>query len=135
MAPKSNLFAFSKFMLSEHGFRNNDEGFELQMYAPYYRNLILSLINDITLTIDGKEIPRDNIRFSVHGKTYLLDDMQRVTDDCWDFGQPALVQCAYSGGLSPGQHDVRAVVAFRVSYLPFDTRAENEKRLTLAASL
>jgi hypothetical protein len=135
MAPKSNLFAFSKFMLSDQGFRNVGSpqlsGFQLQMFAPYYRNLILSLINDLELTVDGEEIPRESIRFSIHGNTYSLDAMEKMTDDCWDFGKPAVIDVAWPGGLAAGKHDVRAVVTFRVSYLPFDTVAENEKELQL----
>lgn len=134
MAPKSNLFAFSKFMLSEQGFKKTSTGFELNMYAPYYRNLILSLINDIRLTVDGSEVPRDSIHFIVHGNRYSLDALASATEDCWDFGQPALVECDLPSSLSVGPHTIRAVVAFRVSYLPFDTVAENEKTLVLSNS-
>ena len=122
-----------KLMIVEDSLENVDGGFAFLGRLPYYRGLGLSMIEDIQVTIDGDLIPRDNIRFSVRGKTYTLDQMETVYDDRWNFGEKALITALKPGGLSAGAHTLEMAVRNRVSYLPFVPTTKCVMELALAA--
>lgn len=100
---------------------------------PYYRGLGLSMIEDIGVTIDGEKISRENIRFSVRGRVWTLDQMETEYGDRWNFGEKARVTALIPGGLTAGKHKIECAVRMRVSYLPFVPTTKDAKELTLAA--
>ena len=125
-------------MICTDGFENVVEegetvGFAFLGRLPYYRGLGLSMIEDIAVSVDGEAVPRDDIRFSVRGKTYTLDAMETVYDDRWNFGEPARITVPRAGGLSPGSHRIEFAVRMRISYLPFVPTTKDSKELALAA--
>ena len=129
---------FDKMMLCDEGFENVTEngetvGFSLLARLPYYRGLGLSMIEDIGLTIDGEPVAREDIRFSVRGRSWTLDEMETVYDDRWNFGEKAKVTVLHAGGLTPGAHKVEIAVRMRVSYLPFVPTTKTGRDLQLAA--
>jgi hypothetical protein len=84
---------------------------------PYYRGQVLSAVEDIALTIDGAKVPREDVRFTVRGKTWTLDELETTYDDRWEFGEVAEV--SVPGRLASGKHTVTAAVQLRISYLPW----------------
>ncbi len=114
---------------------DNDEitGFAFLGRLPYYRGLGLSMVEDILVTVDGEDIARENVRLSVGGKTYALDELETVYDNRWNFGEKARITVLKSGGLGDGSHEVGFGVRFRVSYLPFVPTTKDKKTLALAA--
>ncbi|WP_313231528.1 DUF6379 domain-containing protein [Sphingobium yanoikuyae] len=129
---------FDKMMLCDEGFANvvdNGEtiGFSLLARLPYYRGLGLSMIEDISLSIDGDPVPREDVRFSVRGRSWTRDEMETVYDDRWNFGEKATVTVLRPGGLTPGAHKVDIAVRMRVSYLPFVPTTKTGRELQLAA--
>lgn len=100
---------------------------------PYYRGLGLSMIEDIQVSIDGEKVAREDVRFSVRGKTYTLDEMESVYDDRWNFGEKARITALKPGGFGPGTHKIEFAVRMRVSYLPFVPTTKDTKELALAA--
>lgn len=132
-----NPFGYDSYMICDDGFRNVAEngklvGFQLRMRLANYRGYVLSQIEDIRIAVDGQAIPRQDIRFSVSGKTYTLDEMEEVVDDRWELRQVATVRCLKSGGLAPGEHEVSAEEHIRASYLPMTAVARLTKKLMLA---
>jgi len=95
------------------------EGWELGARLPYYRGQTLSAVEDIGLAIDGEKVPREQIRFSVRGKSWTLDELETVYEERWEFGEVARISVAQPGGLAPGAHQVTASVQLRISYLPW----------------
>lgn len=108
-------------------------GFAFLGRLPYYRGLGLSMIEDIQVSADDEAIPRENVRFSVRGKTYTLDQMETVYDDRWNFGEKARIIVLKPGGLAAGKHKIEFAVRMRVSYLPFVPTTKDTKELALAA--
>lgn len=104
-------------------------GFAVLARLPYYRGLGLSMVEDIAVSIDGEKIPRSDIRFSVRGRTWTLDQMETEYGDRWNFGEKARVLVQKAGGLSPGKHVVEVGVRMRVSYLPFVPTTVDRKEL------
>jgi hypothetical protein len=125
-------------MICTELFENVEEGGTVTGFAflgrlPYYRGLGLSMIEDIQVSADGEKIAREDIRFSVRGKTYTLDEMESVYDDRWNFGEKARIIALKPGGLAPGKHRIEFAVRMRVSYLPFVPTTKDSKELALAA--
>ena len=108
-------------------------GFAFRGRLPYYRGLGLSMIENISVSVDGEPVAREDIRFSVRGRTWTLDEMETEYGDRWNFGEKALITVLRPGGLTPGAHQVEFGVTMRVSYLPFVPTTKDTKELTLAA--
>ena len=122
-----------KLMIVEDSLTNVEGGFTFLGRLPYYRGLGLSMVEDLQIVIDGEAIARDDVRFSVRGKTYTLDQMETVYDDRWNFGEKATITALKAGGLAPGKHVLEFAVRNRVSYLPFVPTTKCVKELALAA--
>jgi hypothetical protein len=94
-------------------------GWQLGARLPYYRGQILSAVEDIALAVDGEKIPREQVRFTVRGRTYTLEQLETEYVERWEFGEVAEVSVLQPGGLAPGRHQVTAAVQLRISYLPW----------------
>lgn len=113
-----------------NGFKNVEKegsivGFEFQFKAQYYRGFTLSIIRDIQVNIDGEDMKRENIRFTVNGATFTLEEMRTVIDSDyrWEFGDYATVTVLKEGGLAKGTHHIKAMQIIAPSYMPFMTEA------------
>lgn len=128
---------FDRYIICEHDFRNviSDQGvmgFQLRTRLPYYRGLGLSMVQDITLVVDGQAIPRDALSVTVHGNTYSLSAMETEYVDRWEFGEEAVLTARLPGGLAKGLHKVDLTHTLRISYLPFLSIGSDTKVLALA---
>ena len=124
--------AFESYMIGEELERRPD-GFRIPIRIPYYRGIVLSLIEDFEVTVDGERFPRDAIRFTVRDSTLTLDEVAVDGRTRWEFGEWAALEVEKPGGLEPGEHDVEIVGQFRISYLPWPMRPEASKRVRAAA--
>lgn len=94
------------------------EGFELKTHITYYRGIPCSMVHDIKVFVDGTEIPREDLLFSVDGEDFFtLDELETVTTYKWEYGEPGIIRAKKKGGLT-GEHEVRLVVGVRVAYVP-----------------
>jgi len=107
------------------------EGFAVLARLPYYRGLGLSMVEDIGVTVDGEKVARENIRFSVRGRSWTLAEMETEYGDRWNFGDKARVIVKRPGGLKGGEHDVEVAVRMRISYLPMVPTTRDQKRLKM----
>lgn len=95
-------------------------GYEMQTHITYYRGIPLSMVNDIRVTTDGKQVPREQIRCTVDGGEYwfTLDEMKTVVEHKWEFGEPMTVRVLEDGGLTKGKHEIDLNVIVRTAYIP-----------------
>ena len=129
---------FDQHIICEDGFSNISEngkitGFVFLARLPYYRGLGLSMIEDVGVTIDGAAVPRSDVRFSLRGQSWMLDELETNYDDRWNFGEKAQIIVERPGGLAVGKHLLEASVRYRVSYLPFVPTTKCSKELVLSA--
>lgn len=107
------------------GFKNLERDgkiteFQFQFKLQYYRGITLSIIRDIGVWIDGEQVRREDLLFSVNGEDFTLEEMRTVTDPDyrWEFGEWATVKVLKDGGLKPGNHHIKAVQIVAPSYMP-----------------
>ncbi len=96
-------------------------GYSFTFKAQYYRGITLSIVRGIDINVDGTDEKREDIRFTVNGETFTLDEMLTVVDSDyrWEFGEYATVTVLRDGGLAKGLHHIRAVQHISPSYMPF----------------
>lgn len=108
-------------------------GFALGVRLPYYRGQPLSVVEDIAVKVDGVAVPREQVRFSVRGKSWTLDQLEENTAERWEFGEVAEVSVLQPQGLAAGGHEVAVGVQLRISYLPWSPVTNCSRTETIAA--
>ena len=110
---------YDKHIIYPDSLRNDgDAGWRVGVRLPYYRGQVLSAVEDIALTVDGEKVAREDVRFTVRGKTWTLDELETTYDERWEFGEVAEVSVP-GASLAAGRHTVTAAVQLRISYLPW----------------
>jgi hypothetical protein len=112
-----------RYMFNPEGFKNvevNEKviGFQFDFKIQYYRGVTLSIIRNIEVNVDGEEFNREDIRFTIEGDTFTLDEMETVITYRWKYGQYATVTVLKDGGLSKGKHNIKATQTIAPSYMP-----------------
>lgn len=92
-------------------------GFEIKAKIPYYRGVCLSLIDDVRISLDGKEYTKDQMTFTVGGDTYSFEEMETMTTLRWEYGEKATIFIKAPGGIFLGSHKVELFIGIRVSYM------------------
>jgi len=108
-------------------------GFALGVRLPYYRGQPLSVVEDIAVKVDGVAVPREQVRFSVRGKSWSLDQLEENTAERWEFGEVAEVSVLRPQGLAAGSHELAVGVQLRISYLPWSPVTSCTRVETIAA--
>jgi hypothetical protein len=127
---------FDKYMIVEDGLRNVSEngrtiGFQLHTRLPYYRGLGVSMVEDVSVTVDGHTFPRDAVTIVLRGRAMTLQAMESDYHERWEFGEVGTVIVRTEGGLAPGVHQVALTDRLRISYLPFPLLGHDSKQLVL----
>ncbi len=127
---------FDKYIICEDGFKNVKKGeavtgFQFQCRLPYYRGLGISMVEELNITVDGQEIPREAVQVELHGNVYTLDEMEINYEDRWEFGEKGIVTIQKAGGLQEGDHTIFVSPHLRISYLPFTLVGKDEKTLKI----
>jgi len=96
-------------------------GYSFAFKAQYYRSITLSIVRDLTVEVDGEKAAREDIRLTVNGQPFTLEEMRTVIDPeyRWEFGDFATVTVLKDGGLTKGPHHLRAHQSIAPSYMPF----------------
>ncbi|WP_294293684.1 DUF6379 domain-containing protein [uncultured Sphingomonas sp.] len=128
---------FDKYIIVADTLRNvgpadAPTGFAFQTKLGYYRGLGLSMVEELTVTVDGQAIPRDAIRFDEGAGALTLDDMAEAYDRRWPFGTAAEIIVDHPGGLAPGDHEITLQQKLRVSYMPFPSFNNDRKTMHVA---
>jgi hypothetical protein len=108
-------------------------GFQLGMRLCYYRGIVLSLIGDIGLNVDGEETPHDALSVTVGGKTFPYVDLENQPVAKWEFGEVGILMVNKPGGLKPGKHTVNLREHLKISYVPMGFSGADTKVLELPA--
>ena len=129
---------FDNYVLLKNGFKNVEKngriiGYELQTFISYYRGIPISMINTFEISIDGKKVPQEKIKFSPDGIHYFkLNEMTTVTTYKWEYGEPGHLFVEKEGGLTSGEYEVSLMESIRISYIPVPFVGQSTKKLRIA---
>ncbi|HEY6741318.1 MAG TPA: DUF6379 domain-containing protein, partial [Lapillicoccus sp.] len=76
MATHNSLFA-------ETDVHRHPEGISVSLQLPWYRSLWLSSVSDIAVSVEGREIPTDDLRVELGERTYRVDELADQWDVLW----------------------------------------------------
>lgn len=110
-----------KYMLPKESIKNIvvdglGVGIEFKVGIPYYRGVMLSMIDRIIVKYDDLEIPQEQLKFTTGDCTYSMQEMETITTLRWEFGEFAKVSFPFKGGFELGTHKLEVSVAIRMSY-------------------
>lgn len=127
---------YDKYLIVGETFKNVEEGgqvtgYQIGLRLPYYRGVVLSLVGETILTIDGERAPAEAMTVTLRGKTYPKTQFEDEPVAKWEFGDIGLVTVAKPGGLKPGEHKVELRQHMKISYVPGGFWGGDTKVLTL----
>ena len=76
MATHNSLFA-------EKDVRRTDDGLAVSLQLPWYRSLWLSAVDDVAATVNGTPVAKENLRFSLEGRVYRIEELPEQSETLW----------------------------------------------------
>jgi len=76
MATHNSLFA-------EKDVRRTDDGLAVSVQLPWYRSLWLSAVDGVAATVNGVPVPAEDLRFSLEGREYRVEELPEQSDTLW----------------------------------------------------
>ena len=100
---------YDKYLIVGEKFKNVEEsgnvtGFQLGIRLPYYRGVVLSLVGETQITVDGESIPPESMTVTIGGKTYPLSQLKNEPVAKWEFGEIGIITVSKPGGMAAGEH-------------------------------
>lgn len=115
--------------VTDIGPADSPTGFSFTTKLGYYRGLTLSMLEELTVAVDGKELPREAVSFDDGNGPITLAEMETAYDRRWNFGAPATLSVTYPGGFPKGEHTLSLRQRLRISYMPFPAVRFTEKTI------
>lgn len=105
-------------LIHEDSLRTHPQGLALRLTLPWYRSLWLSSVSSLDLTIDGNEIPEDDLRLVFDGRMLRLDELPEHSETLWFLQQhPLLVVRREAPAVVGERHDVALLGQLRLPYM------------------
>jgi hypothetical protein len=105
-------------LIQDDSLRVHPEGFALSLTLPWYRSLWLSSVSSLQLTVDGIEIPAEDLVFELKGVRYSLDELPQQSEVLWYLQEHPLLIAAREAPIRLGEtHEVRLVGQLRLPYM------------------
>lgn len=127
---------YDHYMIVGEEFKNitqdgQAKGFQVGMRLPYYRGIVLSLIGNTDLIVDGEAMPRDRMTVTISGKTLPLSELENESVVKWEFGDVGILTVDFPGGLQPGEHTLELHQHLKISYVPVGFSGADKKVLVI----
>jgi Domain of unknown function (DUF6379) len=70
-------------ILTEDSLSRRPEGVAIALKVPWYRSLWLSSVSDVRVVVEGREIPRDELRAELKHRSYRIEELPEQWDVLW----------------------------------------------------
>ena len=105
-------------LLDDASLRTHSEGLALALTLPWYRSLWLSSVSSLRLTVDGQDVPAENLSLELGGVRYALPDLPAQSETLWYLQEhPLLIATTESPVALGEQHTVRLIGELRLPYM------------------
>lgn len=98
-------------------------GYCFDVRLAYYRGHFLSVIDELTVSVDGEQVETQDITFWLHGKEFGVSQLHEATTEFWGIKEPATIKVFREGGLENGEHEIDFHLVFRSPYMPIGEQA------------
>jgi hypothetical protein len=101
---------FKQDSLRNFGYNNTVCGYEFEVTSNGYRGTYLSCVKEISITVDGKPVPKDKIVFFLNNKRFLLKHLAELWSEYWFTLDYATIRVYRTVGLVRG-----SILSFTIS--------------------
>jgi Domain of unknown function (DUF6379) len=105
-------------VLRDDAVRATPGGYEVDVHLAWYRSLPLSCVENVSVTLAGRTVPREDVRVRYGGRELTLDDLTGMVDDWWFVQDPLTVVVPDEAPREPGtESEVVVELATRIPYI------------------
>lgn len=105
-------------VLSDDSLIRRPEGLGIALTVPWYRSLWLSSVSDIAVLVEGRPIPREDLRVELGQQTFTVDELADQWDTLWFIQDRLVVVVPLDEPPSEGEEvDVEVTVDLRLPYM------------------
>jgi sugar phosphate isomerase/epimerase len=105
-------------LLDDASLRTHSEGLALALTLPWYRSLWLSSVSSLRLTVDGQDVPAENLSLELGRVRYALPDLPAQSETLWYLQEHPLLIAKTGSPVALGeQHTVRLIGELRLPYM------------------
>ncbi|MCU1567228.1 MAG: hypothetical protein JWQ56_2165 [Pseudarthrobacter sp.] len=105
-------------LLDDSSLRAHPDGLALALTLPWYRSLWLSSVSSLRLTIDGQDVPAEDLALELGGVRYALADLPAQSETLWYLQEhPMLIAKRDTPVALGGQHAVQLIGELRLPYM------------------
>ncbi|MET1053310.1 MAG: DUF6379 domain-containing protein [Mycetocola sp.] len=111
MATHNSLF-------SEKDVRRTDDGIAVSVQLPWYRSLWLSAVDDVAASVNGVEVPKDELRFVLNDTSYRIEELPEQSETLWFVADKPEVVIPLDHAPAAGEKlTVEVVLTMRLLYM------------------
>jgi Domain of unknown function (DUF6379) len=105
-------------VLTDDSLISRPEGLGIALTVPWYRSLWLSSVSDVAVVVEGREIPKDDLRVELGERTFSVDELADQWDVLWFIQDRLVVVVPLAEPPAEGQEvDVEVTVDLRLPYM------------------
>ena len=105
-------------VLTDDSLLRRPEGLGIALTVPWYRSLWLSSVTDVAVAVEGRQIPKDDLRVELGERTYRVDQLADQWDVLWFIQDRLVVVVPLDEPPAEGQQvDVEVTVDLRLPYM------------------
>jgi hypothetical protein len=105
-------------VLTDDSLIHRPEGLGIALTVPWYRSLWLSSVSDLAVSVEGREIPKADLRVELGERTYRVDELADQWDVLWFIQDRLVVVVPLDEPPAEGEHvDVEVTVDLRLPYM------------------
>jgi hypothetical protein len=105
-------------VLTDDSLIRRPEGLGIALTVPWYRSLWLSSVSNVAVSVEGREIPTDDLRVELGERTFRVDELADQWDVLWFIQDRLVVVVPLDEPVTDGQEvDVEVTVDLRLPYM------------------
>ena len=104
--------------MAETDVHRHPQGISVSLQLPWYRSLWLSAVDTVTAKVNGNDIPTEQLRFELHGRSYAVAELKEQWDTLWFLqDRPDIIIPLDPVPESGDSIDVEVVLTLRLLYM------------------
>jgi sugar phosphate isomerase/epimerase len=105
-------------LLDDSSLRTHPDGLAVALTLPWYRSLWLSSVSSLRLTIDGQDVPAEDLVLELGGVRYALGDLPAQSETLWYLQEHPLLIAKRDTPVALGEeHSVQLIGELRLPYM------------------